>query len=82
MHSETQSRITAVALVVSVRHTAEQQCLHVKIEMCMCRDVTLLYSWIDPRSEEFAIDITKGKIPTGHVTSTLPPVAPRTVVRR
>ena len=50
--------------------------------MCARRDVTLLYTWIDPRSEEFAIDISKGRSPTGHVTSTLPPVAPRTVVRR
>ena len=47
-----------------------------------CRDVAVMYSWIDPKSAEFAIDMSKGRHPTGHVTSTLPAVAPRTVVKR
>ncbi len=50
--------------------------------MGACRDVAVMYSWIDPKSAEFAIDMSKGRHPTGHVTSTLPAVAPRTVVKR
>ncbi len=50
----------------------------------MCREVTVLYSWIDARSDEVAIDISKSKSksPIGHVMSSQPPIAPRTGVRR
>lgn len=42
----------------------------------------MLYSWIDARSDEVAIDISKSKSPIGHVISNQPPIAPRTGVRR
>ena len=47
-----------------------------------CRESAQLYSWIDPRSDEFHIDISTSRNPVAHVASSQPPPAPRTMARR